>query len=221
MAFVDYGVSNKPSIHLNLDTTLNLKGNTLEFHWYVLTSTAVETLTHLCVVNHHAFCERHLLQDVLWFVPISFVFEILFDLFHYTTHRLLHSPYLYKYCHKTHHKFKHPTSIITFYQEPLDLIMTNSIPTLLTLTILAKYVSYRQFHMILIYKTFIEICGHCRKYATQLAVFLQFVWLPKWLHIELYTEDHDLHHSLNNCNYAKRFSLWDKVFHTYKPNEKN
>jgi sterol desaturase/sphingolipid hydroxylase (fatty acid hydroxylase superfamily) len=26
---------------------------------------------------------------------------------------------------------------------------------------------------------------------------------------------------LNNCNYAKRFSLWDKVFHTYKPNEKN
>jgi sterol desaturase/sphingolipid hydroxylase (fatty acid hydroxylase superfamily) len=40
--------------------------------------------------------------------------------------------------------------------------------------------------------------------------------LPKWLNIELYCEDHDIHHSVNNCNYSKRFSLWDKVFGTFK-----
>ena len=44
--------------------------------------------------------------------------------------------------------------------------------------------------------------------------FPQCIWLPRLFNIELYTEDHDLHHSRNNCNYSKRFSLWDKIFKT-------
>jgi sterol desaturase/sphingolipid hydroxylase (fatty acid hydroxylase superfamily) len=70
--------------------------------------------------------------------------------------------------------------------------------------------------MIIVYKNFIEISGHSGKKLYPTSCFSQFKWLPQWLNIELYTEDHDLHHSLNNCNYGKRFSLWDKLFNTYK-----
>lgn len=63
---------------------------------------------------------------------------------------------------------------------------------------------------------FIEISGHIGKRMHPTSSFSQFIWLPKFFNIELYTEDHDLHHSHNNCNYSKRFSLWDKVFGTHK-----
>jgi sterol desaturase/sphingolipid hydroxylase (fatty acid hydroxylase superfamily) len=122
---------------------------------------------------------------------------------------------IYKYLHKKHHKFKHPIAITTFYQEPFDLIITNSLPTILSLLIV-PHLTYLQFHFIIVYKNFIEISGHSGKILYPVSSFPQFMWLPKWLRIDLYCEDHDYHHSFNNCNYSKRFSLWDKVFNTYK-----
>jgi sterol desaturase/sphingolipid hydroxylase (fatty acid hydroxylase superfamily) len=65
------------------------------------------------------------------------------------------------------------------------------------------------------YKTFIEISGHSGKKLYPNGSFSQFIWLPRFFNISLYTEDHALHHSSNYCNYSKRFSLWDKQFETY------
>jgi sterol desaturase/sphingolipid hydroxylase (fatty acid hydroxylase superfamily) len=219
MKFIDNCVSNKPSI--NNDISLIPKEEfKYEFHYYVLTTTTVETITHLFINNNFIYIDRSFYKDIILFIPFSFIFEIIFDFFHYINHRLLHSKYLYRYCHKIHHKFKHPISITSYYQDPIDLIITNSIPTILALS-LTKNISYRQFNMLLVYKTFIEIGGHCGKYSYPTSSFTQFIWLPKLLQIELYTEDHDLHHSLHNCNYAKRFSIWDKVFNTYKHSLEN
>ena len=214
MKFIDYGVSNKPGINNDI-IQIPKEEFKYEFHYYVLTTTAIESITHIFIKNNYIYIDRDFYQDIILFIPISFIFEIIFDFFHYITHRLLHSKYLYKYLHKVHHKFKHPISITSYYQDPLDLIITNSVPTILSLSF-TKNISYRQFNIILIYKTFIEISGHCGKICYPACSFPQFIWLSKLLQIELYTEDHDLHHSLNNCNYAKRFSLWDKVFNTYK-----
>jgi hypothetical protein len=59
---------------------------------------------------------------------LSFVVEIIFDFFHYWSHRVLHTnKFLYINIHKKHHRYRHPTSLLTFYQDPLDLIITNSI----------------------------------------------------------------------------------------------
>jgi len=215
MNFVDYGVSNKESINKDI-STMPKEDYKYEFHYYVLTTTTVETITHLFINNNFIYIDRALYQDIILFIPISFIFELIFDFFHYLGHRALHSKYLYKYSHKVHHKFKHPITITSYYQDPLDLIITNSMPTILAVS-LTKCLSYRQFNLILMYKTIIEISGHCGKYLYPTSCFSQFVWLPKLLQIELYTDDHDLHHSLNNCNYAKRFSIWDKAFNTYKP----
>jgi sterol desaturase/sphingolipid hydroxylase (fatty acid hydroxylase superfamily) len=215
LKFIDQGVLNKPLINTDITIQMPKEKFKYEFHYYVLTTTAIESITHIFIKNNYTYIDRDFNQDIILFIPISFIFEIIFDFFHYTTHRLLHSKYLYKYIHKVHHTFAHPISIIAYYQDPLDLIITNSVPTILSLLFI-KNISYRQFNIILIYKTFIEISGHSGKTSYPTCCFSQFMWLPKLLQIELYTEDHDLHHSLNNCNYSKRFSLWDKIFNTYK-----
>jgi lathosterol oxidase len=191
-----------------------------EFHTNVLTTTAVETMTYLFIKTHIIDVDfsRPMYSELIYFIPLSFLFELIFDFFHYSTHRLLHHPYLYKFLHKKHHKFKHPIAITTFYQEPLDLIITNSLPTIATLLIVPQF-TYVMFHFIIVYKNFIEISGHSGKKLYPNTSFSQFMWLPKWLHIELYSEEHDLHHSLNNCNYSKRFSIWDKAFNTYSRDE--
>ena len=132
---------------------------------------------------------------------------------------LIVKSYIYPYTHKLHHKHKYPTSILTFYHHPLDLIITNMIPNLLTIYIGFSNISLFQYKLLTVYKTFIEISGHSGKEYNG-SSFTQFFWLPKFFNIHLKTEDHDLHHSANNCNYAKRFTIYDKIFGTYKKIEK-
>ena len=214
--FINYTSINKEKIqNTKLNSYINKNVNFNELKYYFITTTLIESLTHLFIQNYILLNTNTL---SLLFIPKSFVYEIIFDFFHYITHFYLHyNKYLYKNLHKIHHKFSEPIGLITFYQHPIDLLITNSIPTILAL-ILTKTIfrlNYLEFNLIIIYKIFIEICGHIGKKSYPTSSFPQCIWLPKILKIELYTEDHDLHHSQNNCNYSKRFSLWDRVFNTY------
>jgi sterol desaturase/sphingolipid hydroxylase (fatty acid hydroxylase superfamily) len=69
--------------------------------------------------------------------------------------------------------------------------------------------------MLIVYKTSVEIAGHTGKKLYPTSSFPQFPWLVKYFNIELYTEDHDIHHRLLKYNFSKRLSLWDKIFGTY------
>ena len=190
-----------------------------EFDFYVISSTLMETILHIFI--KYVFYHRHnneinLIYDLFSFIIISFFFEIIFDFFHYSFHYFIHyNSYFYKNIHKVHHKFKYPSCITTFYQHPLDIIITNYIPIILTLILIPIKPSYFQYNLISVYKVYIEISGHLGKYIKSTS-FPQFICLPKIFNIQLKVEDHDLHHSMNNCNYSKRFSLWDKIFGTYK-----
>lgn len=192
-----------------------------EFMGHILSSTFIEYVTFMISYNlmmpyNLIITDINFWYDLLYFIPISFIFEVIFDFFHYWSHRLIHHyPILYKNLHKKHHKFKHPTAITTYYQSPLDLILSNLIPHMLTLSLI-KPLSLFQYIMLLTYKTNIEISGHLGKRLNPTSSFTQFIWLPRWLKIESYTETHDLHHSMNNCNYSKRFVLWDKLFGTFR-----
>lgn len=216
MYLIDNGTSSKTSI---ADNNSLQEKYPYEFHVIMLQTNCIETITHIYICSFMKFNQglsQSILCDLILFIPISFLFEIIFDFFHYSGHRFLHSPWIYRYFHKIHHRFLHPISITTFYQDPVDLLITNSLPTILAVLMIPR-ISYLLFHWILIYKNFIEISGHCGKISYPSSSFPQCIWLPQMLGIELYTEDHDIHHSLNNCNYSKRFSLWDKVFGTYRP----
>lgn len=214
--FTDYFSKHKKQINTN-ESLIPKEQYKYEFHSYVVLNTIVESVSYTILVPKIINLEinNNIYFDLLYFIPLSIVFELIYDLLFYCIHRMLHNKLIYKYIHKLHHKFKHPISILTYYQNPIDYLCVTTLPALIPLLIL-PYVSFFQFSLIIVYKTSTEIAGHCGKNIYPTASFTQFPWLPKYFYIELYTEDHDLHHSLNNCNYSKRFSLWDKIFGTYR-----
>mmetsp|Transcript_17791 Transcript_17791/g.31690 ORF Transcript_17791/g.31690 Transcript_17791/m.31690 type:complete len:313 (+) Transcript_17791:188-1126(+) len=157
----------------------------------------------------------------LVFVIKSFAFEILFDFFHYWGHRIAHEiPRLYRF-HRSHHKYLHPTPLATYQQHPFDIVFTNLLPNVAAVVLLRTFLGIQlnsfEYSLLMSYKVFVEIAGHAGIETTATS-FPQCAPLPEALGIELHTDDHDLHHSFPGmaCNYAKRFTLWDRVFGTYK-----
>ncbi len=200
---------------------LHDKEDPIELYTNLLTTSSIEALTFLLTYTHHLVSPvtRPLWLDLAHFIPISFFMEIVFDFFHYVSHRWLHrSRAMYVNVHSHHHRFKRPTPLSTFYQDPLDVFLTNSVPLALTLLITSRVldVSRFQYSMFLICKTYIETSGHSCKTLAPSSSFIQCMWLPRLFGIELYSEDHALHHLVNSCNFGKRFSLWDRVFGTYR-----
>jgi sterol desaturase/sphingolipid hydroxylase (fatty acid hydroxylase superfamily) len=189
-----------------------------EFDLYVCSTTMVDSITQVIVKKYFLtdYNTKIILSDFINFLHVSFSYEIIFDFFHYCSHYYLHkNPYMYKNFHKTHHTWTYPISILTFYMHPIDYILTNSIPTFLTLYIFPFHISSFQYELMHQYKTLLEISGHSGRIIKSNS-FIQFIWLPRFFNIHMKVEDHDLHHTLNNCNYSKRFILWDKVFGTNK-----
>lgn len=218
-ANIEYQVRNKPFIDAEKRKSPVEKYRG-EFILNMVKSSLIEAFTKI-VLHRFVYSTRNTVNVAVWlwpvyFIIVSFVCEVLFDVFHYWAHRILHYyPLLYRYTHKMHHRHQYPTSIITFYQDWVDLLLSNSLPTL-ALFSLIPYQPDWFLAMFFTYKIHTEIGGHTGRAIDNTPSFQQFIWLPKQLGIELYTEQHDKHHTLNNCNYAKRFALWDKLFGTYR-----
>ncbi len=76
-------------------------------------------------------------QDSVWDVPIyqiviSFVLCLLFEeIFFYYLHRLFHTRDFWKY-HQLHHELTTPVAIATLYASPLENLLVNVIPVVLS-----------------------------------------------------------------------------------------
>lgn len=183
-----------------------------EFLWYVVMNSCVKAIAHqLC---EPLLVERSLLREMSTFVIRSFLIELIFDGFHYAVHRAAHAhKTLYRF-HKTHHKFVHPTAWTTFYMHPFDLLLSYAVPLWLAIAIVGC--SSRQFELLVTYLTYQEIAGHLGQRIFPGSSFAQCIWIPRLFGIQLHVEEHDLHHTRFDCNYSKRFVLWDKVFGTHR-----
>lgn len=195
-----------------------------EFILNMLHSSLIKGVVHYYIFNSLIECPsisgecQNFLFDIGTFIMKSFVLEIIFDGCHYIIHRTAHSnALLYKYVHKKHHKHKHPSVWTTFYMHPVDILLSYGVPLYISLRVVNSLVdiSKIQFYMYITYLSLQEIAGHSGKAMYPSSGFAQCVWLPKLFHFELYTDDHDLHHTKFTCNYSKRFVLWDKLFGTY------
>lgn len=182
------------------------------FHLMVLTYSILEYYSIRFLNPSKSFT----IWDIVLFIPYSFVVEVIFDLFHYSTHRMLHMHKSIYQIHKHHHQFPHPTVRVAYYHHPIDLLLTNWFGFIATMMIMNSIypASSVLLNAVLVYKNYGEISGHAGK-EIRTSCFPQCIYLPRLLGIELRIEDHDLHHSKNRGNYAKRFSLWDKIFGTY------
>lgn len=178
----------------------------------------INTFSYYIINNYISSRPSHMIKDVIYFIPKSFIFELVFDLGHYTVHRLLHSyPILYKYIHKKHHEDKLINIYTTYNHTLLDYIITNNIPLIIT----SYIVPMTRYEQIIMkgYKSITELSGHTGK-KNKSSSFIQCIWIARLLRIELNNNDHNNHHIYTNYNYSKRFSIWDKVFNTYKIKDK-
>ncbi len=196
--FVQYITYDKPFLYESTKYTFSK----INF----LYSALVDTISYICITPFASNSSYYLL------IPHLFLFEVIFDFFHYWTHRISHKiPRLYKF-HKIHHSSHIIQASTTFQHHPVDLLFTNTLPLFIAFWILPTNSFYST--LFLWYKTVQEIGGHSGK-KLRGSSFISFIWLPKWFGIELYTKDHALHHQNPAWNFSKRFSLWDKVFGTY------
>jgi methylsterol monooxygenase len=175
----------------------------------------VSTFDLLPIYYANYFDETNIINNLLLFIPSVFMFEIVFDFFHYWTHRMFHYKYLY-WIHKMHHRHTYDVNAYaSFSHHPLDYLFTNSVPLLLTSYIVP--ISQINFMTFMFFKTYIEISGHTGIHI-KASSFAECMWLPRLFGIELYAEDHFEHHINYNKNYGKRLSLWDKAFGTFYKN---
>ena len=195
---------------------------------YLLSYSIIETITYY-IITHNTFFGSFdllvkyniymILKNFIMFIPISFIFDIIFDFFHYWTHRICHAnSYLYKNIHKHHHSNVNVTPIVAFVQHPIDIMFTNILPLGLTLVIMKNMnIQFNLFILscILTYKTYLEVVGHADIKSNRTSSFPQFIWITRILHIQLFNKHHIIHHKRNK-NFSKRFSLWDKIFGTFQ-----
>ncbi|KAE8888980.1 hypothetical protein PF005_g22293 [Phytophthora fragariae] len=156
------------------------------------------------------------LMEYVWFVPNSLLFEVLFDFFHFAMHWGCHySTWLYKNVHKRHHLHLHPCPLSTYEQDGIDLCLTNVLPFCLAWSMSFSF-SALQLHLLFAYKTYVEVAGHSGLEIKGFS-FPQMPLVNNIAIICLRVHDHDLHHTHPRWNFAKRFSLWDRLFRTFRP----
>lgn len=158
-------------------------------------------------------------NDNIWyniatFIPVTFLFEIIYDLIFFLHHYIVHkNKIIYRLLHKTHHLHHNNINIISlYYTDPID-ISINVIYIIIITYLIPIY--ELQFFIWIFHKLLVELGGHSGTNDNH-SCFSQLVFIPRLLDIDLNKADHFLHHLSNKYNYSKRFSLWDKVFGTYR-----
>jgi sterol desaturase/sphingolipid hydroxylase (fatty acid hydroxylase superfamily) len=179
---------------------------------YVLMWCLLETWSHYYVNLQPT---TSFLYELVTFIPKTFVFELAFDFCFYWQHYLLHKiPVLYQNIHKVHHQHSTNISTASVYVLHVGDLVLSTASILIAASVVPLY-EYQYFTWA-VYRILGEQAGHVAVYNSD-SCFSQCIWLPRLLDIDLNNADHFQHHALNNCNYSKRFSLWDRVFGTFKP----
>ena len=207
--YVSYAVINSATVRRDFITKGERKQR---FEIGNFTKTSLIESASYYYASHIAYPTTSILFDIIMLIPMSFLFELVFDFFHYWTHRGAHSnTAFYRIIHSKHHEHSLVSAATTYNHNALDLLLTNFLPVVLATSIvpLSDYTTILVFW----YKSIVEVAGHTGKDTS--SSFIQCIWLPKALGIELYSRNHNLHHIKSRYNFAKRFSIWDKLFGTY------
>lgn len=128
-------------------------------------------------------------------------FFLIEDTGFYWTHRLLHQPFLYKFIHKFHHRYKQPIGLAAEYTHPLEYLFANSIPQFLGPLLFRCHIV--TFWVWLAIRITEAVDGHSG-YDFWFVPFRYFPFRPG-------TQVHDYHHSHNVGNYGSFFTFWDWI----------
>ena len=164
--------------------------------------TAIGLLIIVAVLN--GFTKIYLeINEFGWAYLIISIIILIFihDAYFYWSHRLMHHPKVFKYTHRTHHKFSNPTPWAAFAFDPLEALIQAVYFPILVFIIPLHWSALAFF---LLYMIIMNVIGHLGY-----EVFSQkfrFGWIGKWSNT---ATNHNLHHLKSNCNYGLYFRFWD------------
>jgi len=134
---------------------------------------------------------------------ISIIFMVLIhDTYFYWSHRLIHSPKIFKHVHKIHHSFHSPTPWAAFAFHPIEALVTIGI-----IPIILFLIPYHQLSLI-IFITFLTAYNVFIHLGFSIPFFGSFKYqnTPK---------NHDFHHYKSHGNYGLYFTFWDRLMGTF------
>lgn len=135
------------------------------------------------------FAEGELYEQILRLLVCILLEEILF----YSIHRLLHLPVFYRSIHKLHHQIVAPIALSTLYVDPIDHLLLNVAPVLISPSICSVQGNFLYLWCLLV--NISSIVSHCGYNNLKT------------------TEFHELHHRHRNVNYGV-IGLCDKLLNT-------
>ena len=138
-----------------------------------------------------------------WQLVLIFLID---DLYFYFYHSALHTKFLYKHIHKTHHRSTMPIPMEYIFTHPLEWFF-GAIGPFIGLVVIASFseINIYAFWVMSALRNLHELDIHSGIKSSKITSLIPFYGT---------TEHHDLHHSKNKGNYASTFTLWDKVFGT-------
>lgn len=145
-----------------------------------------------------------------------FLFMILEDFYFYWFHRFLHSPYIYQYIHKEHHRYYNLIYLNSVDAHPIEFFFGNFFTTLTGMLAFGPtfhFITFTVFGLLRIIEGTETHCG----YEFDFSMF-------KIYPLEIQNSYHNYHHIKNIGNYCIFFTFWDDYFgtnqHFYKAIEK-
>ena len=70
----------------------------------------------------------NVLPNVQTVLVSCFISDLIFEVFNYPIHRLLHHRLIYKYIHKMHHEYKSTFAVAGLHVHPVEQVILNVLP---------------------------------------------------------------------------------------------
>ena len=180
---------------------------------FVVMNQVIETVFVMHLLRYICYDEAVLrsvedLRVMNSIAPVYLIF-VMDDFIYYFTHRVMHHPLLYKWCHKHHHRQSIP------FRGYMDA--ANESPIEQVLGLAAVWVSVKFMSRLPFGLHAVGIVGFFAVYAaTAFLNHTDYDLQPGWPALGYTVRAHEMHHRFPNCNYAQNIMLWDKLFGTFE-----
>jgi len=143
---------------------------------------------------------------IMWQLPF---FAIMEDASGYWIHRWMHTPWAFKHIHKKHHRFNTPFALSNVYMHPGEMVNMGMAVVTGPLLIGPHLFTHWVWVFYRIVDSFAQHSGY------------EFPWDPRAIIFGMEQPRlHDSHHLFVKANYGFNFSMWDKLFGTFRPLDK-
>ncbi len=147
---------------------------------------------------------------ILYALVSVILYVLVYDMYFYWTHRLLHLNGWYQKVHQIHHLSSSPSPFTSLSFHPLEsAIQAMALPFIILLIPVHPY-SLLAFLLILVYK---NVRGHSGYEFTS-----QSYRAKRWNSWYFFAVHHDDHHQQGKYNYGLFFNFWDRLMGTYHRN---